>query len=180
MIRLSLDRYDFVAAVEGFARGSHLRQHVWQQHVFGNIPQMSADDMDFFWYIFRRNLWECYFRSRDGKTTADCGAEDFLQTLAALHRGNRYEIDFHVPRDRRKHTALCYRFMGEYRPLYADGYAVIENFRSVLPQEYIRRIEQRNIPQNLNVPENHMEWWTDLEVYDSADLLTRAPMQPSK
>ena len=175
MIRLSLDRHDFVAAVEGFARGSHLRQHVWQQHVFSNIPQMSPDEMDFFWYVFRRNLWECYFRLHDGKTTAECGAEDYLQTLAALHRGNRYKIDFRVPGDRRKHTAICYRFMGKYRPLYADGYTVIEDFRSYVPQEYIRCVEQCNMPANHNVPEKDIEWWTDLEVYDSAELLTRNP-----
>ena len=48
MIDLSLDRYDFVACVEGFAHGSHLRQHVWREIVFRNIPQMTDDEMDFF------------------------------------------------------------------------------------------------------------------------------------
>lgn len=48
MIDLSLDRHDFVACVEGFAHGSHLRQHVWREIVFRNIPQMTDDEMDFF------------------------------------------------------------------------------------------------------------------------------------
>lgn len=34
MIHLRLDRFDFVSAVEGLARGSHLRQHVWEQIVY--------------------------------------------------------------------------------------------------------------------------------------------------
>lgn len=38
MIDLSLNRHDFVSAVEGFAHGSHLRQHVWREIVFLNIP----------------------------------------------------------------------------------------------------------------------------------------------
>lgn len=33
MINLFLDRHDFLFAVEGFARGSHLRQHVWGEIV---------------------------------------------------------------------------------------------------------------------------------------------------
>lgn len=75
MISLSLDRHDFVSAVEGFAHGSHLRQHVWRDIVFRNIPQMT-DDMDFFWYIFRRNLWDCYFRLRDGKMVCELVVDD--------------------------------------------------------------------------------------------------------
>lgn len=45
MINLSLNRHDFLYAVEGFASGSHLRQHVWQEIVYKSIPQMSDDDM---------------------------------------------------------------------------------------------------------------------------------------
>lgn len=40
MIDLSLDHHDFVSAIEGFAHGSHLRQHVWREIVFRNIPQI--------------------------------------------------------------------------------------------------------------------------------------------
>lgn len=61
MINLSLGRHDFLNAVEGFARGSHLRQHVWQEIVYKSIPQMSDDDMDFLWFYMRRDIFECYF-----------------------------------------------------------------------------------------------------------------------
>lgn len=47
MIKLSLDKFDFLCAVEGFARGSHLRQHVWEQIVYKSIPQMSKEDINF-------------------------------------------------------------------------------------------------------------------------------------
>lgn len=83
MIDLSLDRHDFVAAVEGFAHGSHLRQHVWREMVFRNIPQMTDDDMDFFWFIFRRNLWDCYFCEINGRMTKHCGHKYYLHTWAA-------------------------------------------------------------------------------------------------
>ena len=66
MINLNFDRFDFASAVEGFANGSHLRQHVWREHVFRSIQQMTDDEMDFLWFIFRRNLWDCYFREREG------------------------------------------------------------------------------------------------------------------
>lgn len=56
MINLSLNRKDFLYAVEGFASGSHLRQHVWQEIVYKSIPQMSDDDMDYFWFYMRRTL----------------------------------------------------------------------------------------------------------------------------
>ena len=52
MINLSLDKFDFLYAVEGFARGSHLRQHVWEKIVYKSIPQMSEDDMDFFLVLY--------------------------------------------------------------------------------------------------------------------------------
>ena len=85
----------FVAAVEGFAHGSHLRQHVWREIVFLSIPQMTDDEMDFFWFVFRRNLFDCYFREdNNGNIVKCCGHEDYLHALAALHRGNRYKVTF--------------------------------------------------------------------------------------
>ena len=112
MIDLSLDRHDFVAAVEGFAHGSHLRQHVWSEIVFRSMPQMTDDDMDFFWYIFRRNLFDCYFYEINGRMTKNCGHEDYLHTLAALHRGNRYEVMFQSDNLKQPMTVECYRFAG--------------------------------------------------------------------
>lgn len=94
MIDLSLDRHDFVACVEGFARGSHLRQHVWREIVFLNIPQMSDDEMDFFRYISRRNLWDCYFCKRNRFVNKTCVHNDGPHALAALLRGNRYKVTF--------------------------------------------------------------------------------------
>lgn len=42
MITFTLDRFDFLSAVEGFACGSHLRQHVWEQ-IAGFHHQMEVD-----------------------------------------------------------------------------------------------------------------------------------------
>lgn len=87
MISLRLDRFDFVSAVEGFARGSHLRQHVWEQIVYPSIPQMCLDEMDFLWYVFRRDLWDNYFYNMNGRIAPSPGHKDYLHTLAALNEG---------------------------------------------------------------------------------------------
>lgn len=84
MINLSLDRHDFLYAVEGFARGSHLRQHVWQEIVYKSIPQMSDDDMDFLWFYMRRDIFERYFYELNGKKNTHFGYR-----LRGLHARTR-------------------------------------------------------------------------------------------
>jgi hypothetical protein len=61
MIKLTFDRFDFLYALDGFAHSGWRRQYVWKDVVFKNIYQMSDDEQDFFWYMLRRDLWECYF-----------------------------------------------------------------------------------------------------------------------
>lgn len=169
MIDLSLDRHDFVAAVEGFAYGSHLRQHVWRKIVFPHISQMTDDEMDFFWYIFRRNLWDCYFREVNGCMTKHSGHEDYLHTLAALHRGNRYKVTFQPDTLKQPITAECYRFAGRYRPLRIPGQGSrMASFDSYVPREWIRDVVTYEMPHNKYVQE---EWWTNLGVYDDKTLL---------
>lgn len=169
MIDLSLDRHDFVAAVEGFAYGSHLRQHVWRNIVFPHISQMTDDEMDFFWYIFRRNLWDCYFREVNGCMTKHSGHEDYLHTLAALHRGNRYKVTFQPDNLKQPITAECYRFAGRYRPLRIPGQeSRMASFDSYVPREWIRDVVTYEMPHNKYVQE---EWWTNLGVYDDKTLL---------
>ncbi len=169
MIDLSLDRHDFVAAVEGFAYGSHLRQHVWRKIVFPHISQMTDDEMDFFWYIFRRNLWDCYFREVNGCMTKHSGHEDYLHTLAALHRGNRYKVTFQPDTLKQPITAECYRFAGRYRPLRIPGQeSRMASFDSYVPREWIRDVVTYEMPHNKYVQE---EWWTNLGVYDDKTLL---------
>ena len=172
MIDLSLDRHDFVAAVEGFAYGLHLRQHVWRKIVFPNISQMSDDDMDFFWYIFRRNLWDCYFREVNGCMTKHSGHEDYLHTLAALHRGNRYKVTFQPDTLKQPMTAECYRFAGRYRPLRVPGQeSRMAYFDSYVPRERIKDVVTYEMPHNKYVQEGKEEWWTNLGVYDDKTLL---------
>lgn len=172
MIDLSLDRHDFVAAVEGFAHGSHLRQHVWREIVFCNIPQMTDDDMDFFWYIFRRNLWDYYFYEVNGRMTKHCGHEDYLHALAALHRGNRYKVTFQPDNLKQPITAECYRFGGYYRPLRIPGQeSRMASFDSFIPPEWIKDVVTCPIPYNECVQEGKYEWWNDLSIYDDNKLL---------
>ena len=173
MINLSLDRHDFVAAVEGFARGSHLRQHVWSEVVFPSISQMTDDEMDFLWFIFRRNLWDCYFyKDKNGRITKRCGHEDYLHTLAALHRGNRYKVTFYPETQKNPMTVECYRFGGYYRPLRSPGLDDhMASFNSFIPTEWIMKIVAMPMPQNKYVEIGKEKWWTDFSIYDDETLL---------
>lgn len=165
MIKLSLDRHDFVAAVEGFAKGSHLRQHVWREIVFKSIPQMTNDEIDFFWFIFRRNLWDCYF----GEFANGVGAEDYLHTLAALHRGNRSYVRFTPSNTHGKGKsvlALCYTFMDKLRPLYLNGETELQCFDDFVPGEWVINLCKIPMPENKYVEDGKMDWWTDLSVYN--------------
>lgn len=167
MIDLSLDCHDFVACVEGFAHGSHLRQHVWQEIVFRNIPQMTKDEMDFFWFIFRRNLWDFYFRERNGHMDKGCGHEDYLHALAALHRGNRYKVTFLPEKSRQFVVVECYRFAGHYRPLRVPGQeSRMASFDAFIPEEWIKDVVKLDMPDNSYVQRGREEWWTDLSAYD--------------
>ena len=172
MINLSLDRHDFVAAVEGFAPGSTRPQHVWSEIVFPSIPQMTDDEMDFFWFIFRRNLWECYFREVNGRMTKHCGHEDYLHALAALHRGNRYKVTF-CPGNIKDHmTVECYRFGGHYRPLRTPGLDDrMVSFNSFIPTGWIVEAVAEPMPKNEYVETGKEKWWTDFSIYDDESLL---------
>ena len=162
MIDLSLDHHDFLAAVEGFAHGSHLRQHVWSEIVYKSIPQMSEDDLDFFWFSFRRNLWDCYFY----KDSTRFGAEDYLHALAALHRGNRSYVRYKSEKDGKTHKALCYTFQGQLFKLYLDGSTELQGFDRFISGEQVLKQTVIPMPVNKNVEVGKEEWWEDLSIYN--------------
>ena len=187
MIHLHLDRFDFVSAVEGFARGSHLRQHVWEQIVYPSIPQMSLDEMDFLWYFFRRDLWSNYFYNAKGRIVPVIGHKDYLHILAAMHRGNRYLVTCKTGKGGLL-SAVCYRFNGEYHALYAgtdDDFSefvrslrdegttdtwhqakYIQRYNSIIPQDWIQTADRWPILENRYIQSGKEDWWYDLEVYD--------------
>lgn len=171
MIKLSFDHHDFLFAVEGFARGSHLRQHVWEEIVYKSIPQMSDDDMDYFWFFMRRDLWGCYFYEPNGKRNTRVGYEDFVHALAALHRGNRYKVTFRSEADNKLHQALCYRFNGEFHPLSYINRSKkgkeLQGFNAVIPNDWIKVAAKYKMPENKYIECGKEHWWTDLDVYDN-------------
>lgn len=181
MINLSLDKHDFLYCVEGFARGSHLRQHVWEYIVFRNISQMDKDDMNFFWYYFRRNLWDGYFMTlRGGIRSHTCGDRDYLQALAALHLGNRYRVTFHSAQNKRDYTVVCYRFDGRYHVLGCpDQPSGVICFSSYVSPDEIKKIVHLPFEDNPYIPVNHRSWWTDDPdmIYDKADEFIREFIQ---
>lgn len=172
MIKLSLDKFDFLCAVEGFARGSHLRQHVWEQIVYKSIPQMSKEDINFLWYFMRRDLWNCYFYEINGKKHTRFGYEDFIHALAVLHLGNRYRVCFKEGVNNKPKEALCYRFDGKYRPIYLYNdknnlETELQPFNCYIPSVYIKKVEHEGLSKNGYVSLNEESWWSDLEIYDN-------------
>lgn len=166
MISLSLDHHDFLYAVEGFARGSHLRQHVWRDIVYKSIPQMSDDDLDYLWYFMRRDLFDCFFYELNGVRRTHAGHEDFLHALAALHRGNRYLVRFIPEADKKAHSALCYRFQNQYRPLFLTSGKdrSLQPYNAYIPT--VKFAKRLPFPDNRYVPAEHEHCWTHLDLYD--------------
>lgn len=172
MIKLSLDKFDFLCAVDGFARGSHLRQHVWKEIVYKSIPQMSDDDMDFLWFYMRRDIFGHYFYEINGKKHTSFGYRDFMHALAALHRGNRYNIVLSHKISKEENKVLCYRFDGEFRPLYLydDKGRLRKNlqpFECFVNRDFMVNTQRKELPHNHNVREGYNQWWSDLEIYDN-------------
>lgn len=169
MITLSLDHHDFLCAVEGFARGSHLRQHVWEQIVYKSIPQMIDDDMDFLWFYMRRDLWQCYFYEIGGKQCTHVGYEYYLHAMAALHRGNRWKVKFRSDADKKMHLAVCYRFNKNWHPLFTIEGKKLKfqpSFCAFIPDEWIKTTEKMPMPDNRYVEQGKEQWWNDIDVYD--------------
>lgn len=168
MINLSFDCHDFLYAIEGFARGSHLRQHVWERYVYASIPQMSDEDMDFLWYYLRRDVLPCYEVRIGDEIHHSCGYEDFMHCLAALHRGNRYDISFQSPSQKKPHKAVCYSFQGKFHPLFLDTEpGNVQPFGAYIPIEWVTFMANTPRKENRFVPFDHLSWWDDLKVYDN-------------
>lgn len=167
MISLSLDHHDFLYAVEGFARGSHLRQHVWRDIVYKSIPQMSDDDLDYLWYFMRRDLFDCFFYELNGVRRTHVGHEDFLHALAALHRGNRYLVRFIPEADKKVHSALCYRFQNQYHPLFLTSGKdrSLQPYNAYIPT--VKFAKRLPFPANRYVQAEHEHWWANLDMYDN-------------
>lgn len=159
MITMHLDWHDFLAAVEGFAHGSHLRQHIWEKIINHYIQQMSDLEQDTLWFFFRRDIFPLYFESNYHQ----CGDNDFLQCLAAMHRGNYALVTFREQgkKNGKHHISRCYRFQNEWRP---------ENrFRSVIPEEWIVRVnpDPKAPAEPLYIESGKEHWWHDRDIYNT-------------
>lgn len=174
MINLTLDRHDFLCAIEGFAHGSHLRQHVWRDIVYRSFPQMSSDDKDYLWFFLRRDVFPSYFYELNGKQCTHVGHEDFIHALAVLHRGNRYTVTFNDGKTKTgTKRAICYRFNGSYRPLYVLGSKIEfqKDFDAFIPNDWVIEAEQHPMSENKYVEQGKEQWWNDLSIYDNIKTL---------
>lgn len=181
MIKIALDHHDFLCAIEGFARGSHLRQHVWKEIVWKSIPQMNENDMDFLWYFMRRDIWECYFHNFNGEVRRDVGWDDFLRVMAALHRGNRSIVSFKAD-DGKLHRVLCYKYEGKYCPMYQSFpyQKKMESFGSYIPNEWVASVKTFELPENPYIERgDDRHWRNDLSLY-SSEVLSAEQLKPDE
>jgi hypothetical protein len=123
---------------------------------------MSEANVDFFWFIFRRNLWDDYFYNGEAR----CGAEYYLHALAALHRGNRSYVRFKSATDGKSHKALCYTFQSKLHPLYLDRSTKLQGFDDFIPGERVLKQKVIPLPVNEHVEAGKEEWWEDLSIYN--------------
>lgn len=159
MVTVHLDQHEVLYMIEGFARGSHLRQHIWEMVVTKIIQQLTDDEKDFIWFILRRDIWDMFL----GRSYYDvCGDEDFLHCMAALHRGNHRLVKFYGAGDKSKETSIyCYRFNNAWHP--------IDHFNQYIPEEWVISVTDPYDAEHAqcNCLEIGKEaWWNDLEVYN--------------
>lgn len=174
-VTLTLGHHDFLFAIEGFARGSHLRQHVWRDIVFANIHQMDDDFLDFLWFYMRRDIWplyepETYSYNGAQRNISPCGREDFIHCMAAIHRGNRYMVTFRNPEKKQDLSVECYRYDRTYHPVKALSYKGTEqnpSFDAFIPEEWVISAEYLGLPENSHVELGKEEWWGDIQIYNS-------------
>ena len=146
---VELDKHELLYYIEGCARGSHLRQGIWQRIVNEFIPKMTEDERDFIWWILRRDIWEIFF----GKY-ANYGAQDFLRAMAALHRNNWAKV---MASDGKTTECVdCYRY---------DGHWWVD-FTVRVADEFITKIENVAFSDNKCVEYRELDKWLDLSVYE--------------
>ena len=151
MVTIELDKHDLLSHIEGFARGSHLRQHIWENVVVEYMPQMIQEEKDYLWYYLRRDIWPHFFGGH-----IKFGAEYFLQAMAALHKNNYYNV--YLNRPSLNGARRAYMFQNRLYPEYG--------FRSFYNDDFIQKVEKIECKENVNVPKEDMHWWNNTDIYN--------------
>lgn len=168
MIKVELDIHDLLYHIEGFANGSHLRQHIWREVVEKYTPQMSKEEMDFTWYYLHRDVWPTFFY----KNTPRYGAEDFLQCMAALHRNNYYYLEV-VGKQGEQNIVEAYMFQNRFYPPYS--------FNQFFDQTRIQEAKKISLEENEYVPKQHQHWWNNTDIYNlSVEQVTQLENENNK
>lgn len=169
MIKIELDKHDLLYHIEGFANGSHLRQHIWREVIIYYIPQMSKDEIDFTWYYLHRDVWPKFFGRGD---TPRFGAEEFLQCMAALHRNNYYNLVI-IDDQGEQQTVKAYLFQNRFYPLYS--------FNLFFNETRIQEDKKISLEENKYVPKQHQHWWNNTDIYNlSVEQVTEIENENNK
>ena len=158
MVTATFNKHDLLYAIEGFARGSHLRQHIWEKVFIEFIPQMNEEEIFFVWYYCMRDLFECYFGWWEYPS---CGAEDFIHCMAALDLRNRVMVKTRF--EGKDEDVLCYKFHGNYCP-------IKKSFNAYVAEQYI--VSVSDVPFDPYVHQfgnDAKPWHKDINIYGMTD-----------
>lgn len=89
----NLDQYELLWFLEGCARGSHLRQGIWQRAVDEFYDKLNANERLTIYMYAKRDLTEIFVPKNIGGTAyQNPGHKDFFNFLACFNPTNRYEV----------------------------------------------------------------------------------------
>lgn len=126
-----LDRWDILYWMEGCARGSHLRQSIWERAVNEFYPKLSEEERRMIYMYAKRDLTDIFTPKKlsENHSYQHVGHEDFFQFLACYNPANRYQV--HVKGE--VNGELQEEHVNAY--LYKDDYYI--DFRRLCAKEFI-------------------------------------------
>lgn len=139
-----LSKWDILYWMEGCARGSHLRQDIWERAVNEFYPKLSDKEKSSIYTYAKRDLTEIFMPKQIGK---DChyqhvGHEEFLQFLACYNPANRFQV--HVKGE--INGEMQEGYVNAY--LYKGGYYI--DFRRLCAKEFIVDVKRIELEDRCN------------------------------
>lgn len=106
---IDLDKHEMFWLLESAARGSHLRQDLWNKFIDNVFHKLGVSEIRFLHDQCKEKLSQLY---PNEKTV---GYEDFQRFLARFDIDNNlYRVNVTNPDTRKRETYYTYRFLGKY------------------------------------------------------------------
>lgn len=123
---IDLDKHEMFWLLESAARGSHLRQGLWNKFIDNVFHKLEPDQIRFLHDQCKEKLSEFY------KKESSVGYEDFHRFLARFDIDNNlYRVKVLNPDTKKREKYYTYRFLGKY---------FVSSTQFIAP-EYIKSVE---------------------------------------